>query len=199
MDSPSGPGLRQKALAPGLGDLRVREDSRPFPSIAVVFRFVAVAIAVVLFFDREPKMAIAGPKICRYAPSCLSLWRALNVAKKCTHRELQTTCMCEPGYTGKNCESGYIPCSPSPCQNGGTCKQSTKYSYECKCPPEQKAKKTDARVNQPTSRSTETHNQTPGKGSPTCRDHQHRNRREEMPAATINGVKCRIRCDVKRR
>lgn len=43
--------------------------------------------------------------------------------------------MCEPGHTGKNCESKYIPCSPSPCQNGGTCKQSTLVSYECKCPP----------------------------------------------------------------
>lgn len=44
-------------------------------------------------------------------------------------------CICEAGYTGKNCESKYIPCSPSPCQNGGTCKQTSHYSYECKCPP----------------------------------------------------------------
>lgn len=43
--------------------------------------------------------------------------------------------MCDAGYTGKNCESPYIPCAPSPCQNGGTCKQSTKFNYECKCPP----------------------------------------------------------------
>lgn len=41
--------------------------------------------------------------------------------------------MCPSGYTGKNCESKYIPCSPSPCQNGGTCKTSTGLTYECKC------------------------------------------------------------------
>lgn len=42
-------------------------------------------------------------------------------------------CMCPAGYTGKNCESKYVPCSPSPCQNGGTCR-STGLTYECKCP-----------------------------------------------------------------
>ena len=41
--------------------------------------------------------------------------------------------MCPAGYTGKNCESKYVPCSPSPCQNGGTCR-STGLTYECKCP-----------------------------------------------------------------
>jgi hypothetical protein len=44
-------------------------------------------------------------------------------------------CMCEPGYTGKNCESNYVPCSPSPCQHGGTCRPLANFSYECKCPP----------------------------------------------------------------
>ncbi|KAE8740259.1 hypothetical protein FOCC_FOCC014220, partial [Frankliniella occidentalis] len=43
-------------------------------------------------------------------------------------------CMCDPGYTGKDCESAYIPCSPSPCQNGGTCKQLDSLSYVCACP-----------------------------------------------------------------
>lgn len=44
-------------------------------------------------------------------------------------------CICPPGHTGKNCESKYTPCSPSQCQNGGTCKRTSQFSYECKCPP----------------------------------------------------------------
>lgn len=42
-------------------------------------------------------------------------------------------CMCPTGYTGKDCDTKYKPCSPSPCQNGGTCR-SNGLSYECKCP-----------------------------------------------------------------
>lgn len=42
--------------------------------------------------------------------------------------------MCNAGYTGQNCESEYIPCDPSPCQNGGQCRQIDKLTYECDCP-----------------------------------------------------------------
>lgn len=42
-------------------------------------------------------------------------------------------CTCEPGYTGKNCESEYIPCDPSPCLNDGACKQIDNLNYECQC------------------------------------------------------------------
>uniref|UniRef100_A0A8P4KDC2 Neurogenic locus notch homolog protein 1 n=1 Tax=Dicentrarchus labrax TaxID=13489 RepID=A0A8P4KDC2_DICLA len=31
-------------------------------------------------------------------------------------------CRCPQEYTGQHCDSPYMPCSPSPCQNGGTCK-----------------------------------------------------------------------------
>lgn len=42
-------------------------------------------------------------------------------------------CMCEPGYTGKNCEMVYVPCDPSPCSNNGRCMQIDDLNYECKC------------------------------------------------------------------
>lgn len=42
-------------------------------------------------------------------------------------------CMCEPGYTGQNCESKYVPCDPSPCQNGGVCRELDNLNYECEC------------------------------------------------------------------
>lgn len=42
-------------------------------------------------------------------------------------------CMCPAGYTGKDCDTKYKPCSPSPCQNGGICRASG-LTYDCKCP-----------------------------------------------------------------
>lgn len=43
-------------------------------------------------------------------------------------------CTCDEGYTGRDCESEYIPCNPSPCQNGGVCRQRDKHTYTCDCP-----------------------------------------------------------------
>ena len=44
-------------------------------------------------------------------------------------------CECEKGYTGKNCSSPYVPCSPNPCENGGYCSSIGDYGYRCSCPP----------------------------------------------------------------
>lgn len=44
-------------------------------------------------------------------------------------------CVCGPGFTGRHCENSYIPCSPSPCLNGGTCHQNSETSYSCHCLP----------------------------------------------------------------
>lgn len=44
-------------------------------------------------------------------------------------------CACSAGFTGRHCESSYIPCSPSPCLNGGTCHQISETSYSCHCLP----------------------------------------------------------------
>ena len=43
-------------------------------------------------------------------------------------------CVCQKGYTGKNCESVYVPCSPDPCENGGYCREIDPYNYQCTCP-----------------------------------------------------------------
>ncbi|KAK6641633.1 hypothetical protein RUM44_013348 [Polyplax serrata] len=45
-------------------------------------------------------------------------------------------CICNPGFTGKNCETEYIPCNPSPCLNDGFCKEIDSLTYQCKCPPD---------------------------------------------------------------
>ena len=42
-------------------------------------------------------------------------------------------CDCPPEFTGMNCESPYIPCSPSPCQSGGSCIVMGQLSYACNC------------------------------------------------------------------
>lgn len=46
-------------------------------------------------------------------------------------------CICESGYTGKNCEispyaSSFNPCSSSPCLNNGVC-LTLELSYVCSC------------------------------------------------------------------
>ncbi|CAB0002147.1 unnamed protein product, partial [Nesidiocoris tenuis] len=64
----------------------------------------------------------------------IQLVRPLTVRNRCVVHLLDR-CMCEPGYTGINCESEYFPCDPSPCQNG-VCKQVDSLNYECKCPTE---------------------------------------------------------------
>ncbi|XP_026126550.1 notch homolog 2 N-terminal-like protein [Carassius auratus] len=44
-------------------------------------------------------------------------------------------CNCQPGFTGLHCEMIYVPCFPSPCLNGGTCRQMTDTTYVCHCLP----------------------------------------------------------------
>ena len=39
----------------------------------------------------------------------------------CRDAENDYTCACQPGYTGKNCETNIDECAAAPCQNGGNC------------------------------------------------------------------------------
>ncbi|KAL1139777.1 hypothetical protein AAG570_006754, partial [Ranatra chinensis] len=44
------------------------------------------------------------------------------------------TCRCTDGFTGKRCERRQDPCSPNPCQAGGTCRRQG-FDFQCVCPP----------------------------------------------------------------
>uniref|UniRef100_A0A2K6LFE6 Neurogenic locus notch homolog protein 1 n=1 Tax=Rhinopithecus bieti TaxID=61621 RepID=A0A2K6LFE6_RHIBE len=63
-----------------------------------------------------------NPGLCRHGGTC--------------HNEVGSyRCVCRATHTGPNCERPYVPCSPSPCQNGGTCRPTGDVTHECACLP----------------------------------------------------------------
>ncbi|XP_027057315.1 oncoprotein-induced transcript 3 protein-like, partial [Pocillopora damicornis] len=50
----------------------------------------------------------------------------------CVNQNGGYTCLCKPGYQGKNCEQDVNECVTKPCRNGGTC-ENLQGSYRCKC------------------------------------------------------------------
>ncbi|KAL8562348.1 hypothetical protein ACOMHN_066062 [Nucella lapillus] len=61
------------------------------------------------------------PALCQNGGTCVNLHGSYR-------------CNCTPQYKGRHCEAVYIPCAPSPCQNGGTCHRSGELDYTCTCP-----------------------------------------------------------------
>nr|CAD7263879.1 unnamed protein product [Timema shepardi] len=43
------------------------------------------------------------------------------------------TCRCTEGFTGKRCDRRQDPCSPNPCEQGGTCRRQG-HDFQCLCP-----------------------------------------------------------------
>ncbi|XP_075616731.1 sushi, nidogen and EGF-like domain-containing protein 1 isoform X5 [Balearica regulorum gibbericeps] len=52
---------------------------------------------------------------------------------RCKDRIAEFLCLCEPGYTGHQCESDVDECQSEPCKNGGTCRD-LPGSFACYCP-----------------------------------------------------------------
>ncbi|XP_041458355.1 cubilin-like [Lytechinus variegatus] len=56
----------------------------------------------------------------------------------CVHGRCEYTgsgyiCICDPGWTGTNCDVNINDCSTNPCQNGGTCTDDVN-GFVCQCP-----------------------------------------------------------------
>lgn len=62
------------------------------------------------------------PGQCQHGGTCLNLLGSYQ-------------CQCPQGFTGQHCDSPYVPCAPSPCVNGGTCRQTGDFTFECNCLP----------------------------------------------------------------
>lgn len=71
----------------------------------------------------------------------------------CTNEVGTYQCSCKPAYTGQNCEHLYVPCNPSPCQNGGTCRQIGDTTYDCTCLPGREGKARGSTFSPPQMRS----------------------------------------------
>ncbi|XP_045669526.1 notch homolog 2 N-terminal-like protein C isoform X2 [Ursus americanus] len=71
------------------------------------------------------------PGQCQHGGTCLNLPGSYQ-------------CQCPQGFTGQHCNSPYLPCAPSPCVNGGTCRQTGDFTFECNCLPEPECTKNPA-------------------------------------------------------
>ena len=57
------------------------------------------------------------------------------------------TCLCQPGYTGTNCEININECAANPCKNNGTCTDSIN-RYTCSCQPGYSGTNCDTNINE---------------------------------------------------
>ena len=44
-------------------------------------------------------------------------------------------CRCTMEWTGTQCDYRFVPCQPSPCENGATCVRTDTYGHVCECRP----------------------------------------------------------------
>lgn len=102
-----------------------------------------VVTALMTQTNVQPRHQFARTKACVSTLRALTSEIFIKVYKNVTlsanktdeKKHLPQRCVCALGFTGKHCESSYIPCSPSPCLNGGTCNQNSETSYSCHCLP----------------------------------------------------------------
>uniref|UniRef100_A0AAR2JRL6 Neurogenic locus notch homolog protein 1 n=1 Tax=Pygocentrus nattereri TaxID=42514 RepID=A0AAR2JRL6_PYGNA len=58
----------------------------------------------------------------------------LHITHSCCLDTVCYLCVCEPGWTGRNCDLNVNECLSNPCVNGGTCRDMTN-GYVCSCRP----------------------------------------------------------------
>ena len=63
---------------------------------------------------------------------CLAGLRCQNGAV-CIDTPGTYSCICSPGWTGRNCENDVIECDLDTCQNGGTCVEGAGPGFTCNC------------------------------------------------------------------
>lgn len=87
----------------------------------------------------------SGPRCLKDVDECTREPSPCRNAGECVNVPGSYRCNCAAGFTGSNCEKLYMPCSPSPCMNGGTCRQTSETSYWCHCLPGESGVRPDRR------------------------------------------------------
>ena len=101
---------------------------------AVDYFFILILFyAVHIILQQYLKLVcfILGINECDKMP-CLNGGKCVDLGDV-KHGDHYYKCVCQPGFTGKNCETNINECDPSPCLNGGNCVDGIN-DYTCKCP-----------------------------------------------------------------